>query len=53
MEEICRLLIGEMCRQKITDVPDTETYLLPHGLSVHQHITRDALKNTDPWMPVV
>lgn len=49
IEQICHLLTTEFRRQKITDVREDETYLAVQGESIHQHISVEALRNTDPW----
>lgn len=50
IEEICSKLIGEFCRQNITDAKPKENFLAVHGASIHRHIKNPGLRNTDPWM---
>ena len=49
IEEICSVLIDEIRHQKLTDVPEGELFMVPHGESIHRHITHEGLRNTDPW----
>ena len=49
IEEICRVLICEIRRQKLTDVPEGEYYMVPHGESIHRHISHEELRKTNPW----
>ncbi len=49
IEEICSLLISEIRTQGLTDVPEGECYMVPHGESIHEHIEHEALRQTNPW----
>ena len=50
IEDICRQLIREFQRQGITGISETDTYMVHHGESIHDHIYLAALRDTDPWM---
>lgn len=49
IEEICALLIDEIRHQNLTDVPGGEFFMVPHGESIHRHISHEGLKKTNPW----
>ena len=48
IEEICLLLIAELCRQQLTD--STSSFLLDHGMSIHGTIQDPALRASNPWV---
>ena len=47
IEEICALVITELRRQGLSD--STSSFLLDHGLSIHNTIENTELRNTNPW----
>ncbi len=48
MQQICTLLIDELHRQGLSASDDIS--LIEQGLQVHQHISHEGLRATNPWM---
>ena len=48
IEEICLFLIAELRRQGLTD--STSTFLLDHGMNIHNTIQDPALRASNPWV---